>query len=226
MEFFGNLFDFVVNLDKHMAEFMQSYGPLTYAILFLVIFCETGLVVTPFLPGDSLIFIIGTLSVAGGFNLWISMAVLIIAALAGDNVNYQIGKALGPRLFRKDNVRFFNKKNLERTHAFYEKNGKKFIIMARFVPIVRTFAPFVAGMGRMTFRNFLSFSVIGAIVWVCLFLFAGYFLGKTFEDDLEYLIIGILVLTSIPGIVTWIRERRRNRLEKLKNTVLAVKPET
>lgn len=219
METISQILDFVIHLDVHMSQIMADYGALTYVLIFLVVFCETGLVITPFLPGDSLIFIIGTLSIAGGFNIWISAAVLVVAAFAGDNVNYQIGKALGPRLFKKENARFFSKKNLERTHAFYEKHGGKTIIIARFIPVIRTFAPFVGGMGKMTFRKYILFCISGAVLWVAFFLTAGYFLGKAFPDDLEYVIFAFLVVSSIPTVVAILRERSK-RKKALKNAIV------
>lgn len=225
MEAIERLLDYVVHLDEHMTEIMLAYGALTYLLVFLTVFCETGLVVTPILPGDSLIFIIGTLCVSGGFNLWISAAVLIVAALAGDNVNYRIGMALGPKLFRKDNGRIFNKANLDRTHAFYEKNGGKTIIIARFFPIVRTFAPFVAGMGRMNFGKYIAYCVAGAILWVAVYLSAGYFLGRAFKDDIEYVILIFLVVTSIPAVVAFIRDRIRKRARKLAQRAIPVAEE-
>lgn len=197
-----------------MMRIMQSYGALTYVLIFIVVFCETGLVVTPVLPGDSLIFVVGVLCISGGFNIWLSALVLVTAALAGDNVNYRIGKALGPVLFHKEKARFFNKANLIKAHDFYEKHGGKTIIIARFIPVLRTFAPFVAGMGRMRFRRYIGFCIVGAVIWVAFYLSTGYFLGLAFKEDIEYVILVFLVATSIPALVVLIRERIKRKAKK------------
>src|SRR5690606_16765860 len=167
--------DLLVRLDIHLASLVQQYGHWIYAILFAIIFCETGLVVTPFLPGDSLLFVAGTIWAAAGMDVMLLAALLVIAAVLGDTVNYSIGKWCGPRVFQWDDARIFNKKALDRTYAFYEKHGGKTIIIARFVPLVRTFAPFVAGIGRMAYRRFIAYNVIGALLWVVLLVYAGYF---------------------------------------------------
>jgi membrane-associated protein len=212
-----------MHFDEHMLGIMQTYGALTYLLVFIIVFCETGLVVTPFLPGDSLLFVIGTLCIAGGFNPWISALVVVAGALAGDNVNYRIGRVLGPVLFKKEKARFFNKDNLIRAHNFYEKHGGKTIIIARFIPILRTFAPFVAGMGRMTFRRYIAFCVLGAVIWVAFYLSVGYFLGMAFKEDVEYVILVFLVATSIPALVALIREKVRRSAKKKAEALVKVR---
>ncbi|MCX9457921.1 DedA family protein, partial [Vibrio cholerae] len=172
------MFDFILHIDVHLAAMVATYGIWIYAILFLIVFCETGLVVTPFLPGDSLLFVAGTLAATGQMNPHTLVALLIVAAILGDAVNYSIGRLFGQRLFSNPQSRIFRQAYLERTHAFYERHGGKTIILARFVPIVRTFAPFVAGMGKMSYRHFALFNVTGGIVWVTAFVYAGYWFGN------------------------------------------------
>src|SRR5262245_61595018 len=179
MELIKKFIDLVLHLDRHLDAMIQTFGPWLYVILFLIIFCETGLVVTPILPGDSLLFAVGALSARpDGLNLGLALALLSAAAILGDTVNYWIGAYTGPKVFHKKESRWFNPKHLERTHAFYEKYGGKTIIIARFVPIVRTFAPFVAGIGRMTYSRFLIYNVVGGLLWVGLCTLAGYFFGN------------------------------------------------
>ena len=179
MEYFNLLVDFVLHIDAHLAALVSTYGIWIYAILFLIIFCETGLVVTPFLPGDSLLFVAGALAALPGnpMNVHLIVGVLIVAAVLGDASNYIIGRLFGERMFSNPNSKIFKQSYLEKTHKFYEKHGGKTIILARFVPIVRTFAPFVAGMGHMSYRHFASYNVIGGVIWVVLFSYAGYFFG-------------------------------------------------
>ncbi|MGL4268779.1 MAG: DedA family protein, partial [Plesiomonas sp.] len=190
---------------------VATYGIWIYAILFLIIFCETGLVVTPFLPGDSLLFVAGTLAATGQMNPHTLVALLIVAAILGDAVNYSIGRLFGQRLFSNPHSRIFRQSYLERTHAFYERHGGKTIILARFVPIVRTFAPFVAGMGKMSYRHFALFNVTGGIVWVTAFVYAGYWFGNmpVVKQNLELLILGIIVVSVLPGLIEYWRQRRR-----------------
>src|SRR3989344_1769199 len=190
--------ELLLHLDEHLANLINQLGPLTYIVLFLIIFAETGLVVTPFLPGDSLLFVIGTLSGSGFLNIWISYFTLLAAAIVGDTVNYWVGHHIGPKVFSKQNSKFFNKAYLEKTHKFYDKYGAKTIILARFVPIVRTFAPFVAGVGRMHYSTFLSYNVIGGFIWVTSLTFAGFFFGQMplVKENFEYVVI-LIVLISI-----------------------------
>ncbi|HLU77758.1 MAG TPA: DedA family protein [Burkholderiales bacterium] len=204
--------DLLVRLDIHLASLVQQYGHWIYAILFAIIFCETGLVVTPFLPGDSLLFVAGTIWAAAGMDVMLLAALLVIAAVLGDTVNYSIGKWCGPRVFQWDDARIFNKKALDRTYAFYEKHGGKTIIIARFVPLVRTFAPFVAGIGRMAYRRFIAYNVIGALLWVVLLVYAGYFFGNIpfIKNNLTLVIFAIIGLSLMPMAVEYLRARSRN----------------
>lgn len=205
----------LLHFDEILREFVQNYGAWTYAILFLIIFCETGLVVTPFLPGDSLLFAAGALAaVPNGLNVVWLCVLLIAAAVLGDTVNYWIGHAIGPRVFNEQ-VRFLKREYLERTHAFYERHGGKTIILARFIPIIRTFAPFVAGVGRMTYTRFLAYNVVGGIVWVLLFVLAGYFFGNIafVQKNFELVIIAIIVISVLPGVYEYLRHRFETRQE-------------
>lgn len=202
--------DFVVHLDVHLTQVARDFGMWTYLFLFLVIFCETGLVFTPFLPGDSMIFVIGNLAKSGELNFPAIIAVLMAAAVLGDTCNYHIGKFFGLKLFSKDNARFLKKEYLIKTQNFYEKYGGKTIIIARFIPIIRTFAPFVAGMGSMNYSKFLSYNVIGGISWVALFSFAGFFFGKIpfVENNFSVVILAIIFISLLPGVITFLRERK------------------
>lgn len=199
--------------DEFIDYFTRSYGNLTYAILGLIVFCETGLVVTPFLPGDSLLFAVGAIGMRDGSGLSPVMAgvVLFVAALVGDNVNYQVGKAIGPRLMKSETSRLFNKKHLERTKKFFEKHGPKTVILARFVPIVRTFSPFVAGAGAMTYRRFLAFSVVGAAAWVTTMIGAGVFFGsfEFVKAHFDAVVVMIVVVSLMPMLVEYVRSRGR-----------------
>ncbi|MDR2087600.1 MAG: DedA family protein [Dysgonamonadaceae bacterium] len=198
------LIDFILHLDVHLAELVRDYGLWIYAILFLIIFCETGLVVTPFLPGDSLLFVAGTLAAIGDnhINVHLMVLLLVAAAILGDASNYLIGKFFGEKLFSNPNSKIFKQSYLEKTHNFYEKHGGKTIIIARFVPIIRTFAPFVAGMGKMTYFRFFSYNVFGGIVWVPLFMYAGFLFGEQefVKKNLSLLIIVIIFVSLLPGI--------------------------
>ncbi len=205
--------DLFLHLDKHLAELITTYGVWTYGLLFLVIFMETGFVVTPFLPGDSLLFAAGTFAALGALNVFMLAGLLMAAAILGDTVNYWIGHHLGERAYQS---RWIKKEYLDRTHAFFEKHGGKTIFLARFVPIVRTFAPFVAGVGRMSYGYFLSYNVIGGIVWVTLFTFAGYFFGNIpiIKHNFSLVILAIILISVLPmGIEVW-----RNRQEQRKGT--------
>ncbi len=207
------LFEFIIHIDVHLSEIIQSYGVWTYLILFLIIFCETGLVVTPFLPGDSLLFAAGTFAARGDFNVMWLCILLSIAAILGDTVNYWIGSFVGPKIFHKEHVRFLNKEYLDRTHKFYEKYGGKTIIIARFVPIIRTFAPFVAGIGSMTYWHFISYNVIGGIVWIVAFVFAGFYFGNIpmVKNNFTMVIFAIIIISILPGVIEFIRQHRMNK---------------
>lgn len=209
MEWLSQIIDFFVHLDDHVAQLISHYGAWTYGILFLVVFCETGLVITPFLPGDSLLFMIGVFSNMGdrGLNPFLAAALIIIAAVLGDNVNYQFGKLFGPRAFRKENARFFKRANLERTKHFFERYGAKTIILARFIPVVRTFAPFVAGMGCMTYPRFLGYSVLAAVLWVVICMGAGYFFGglPVVRENFTIAILALILLSVAPALFEWAR---------------------
>jgi len=210
MELLVTLWDFVMHLDAHLAAFVAEHGAWVYALLFVIVFCETGLVVTPFLPGDSLLFVVGALAAAGGMDLALVMALLVSAALCGDNVNYWIGRWAGPKVFRQEDARWFNRRHLERTHAFYERYGGKAIVIARFVPIVRTYVPFVAGIGTMPYLRFLAFSVAGALLWVVSLCLAGYWFGNLplVKDNLGALILVIFAISVTPIAVEYLRARR------------------
>ncbi len=202
--------DLFMHLDTHLSAITNEYGLLTYLLLFVIVFCETGLVVTPFLPGDSLIFATGALAASGSFNLLTILAVLCLAAIAGDTVNYQIGHLLRNRVEGHESIRFIKQEHLDRTHVFFEKYGVKTIIIARFVPIIRTFAPFVAGVGKMPYSTFVSYNVFGGVAWVILFLFGGYFFGNlpVVKDNFSFVIIGIIFVSLLPGIITYIQSKR------------------
>jgi len=212
MELFATLWDFAVNLDDHLAAFVAQHGAWVYALLFAIVFTETGLVVMPFLPGDSLLFVVGALAAAGGMDIVTVMGVLVAAALCGDNVNYCIGRWAGPKVFRAEESRWFSRKHLDRTHAFYERHGGKAIIIARFVPIVRTYVPFVAGIGTMPYLRFLAFSVVGALVWVVSLCLLGYWFGNIplVKDNLGAVIVIIVALSVMPIAVEFFRARRRS----------------
>jgi membrane-associated protein len=213
IELILNFWDIVTHLDQHLNQWAGTMGPWLYLLLFVIIFCETGLVVTPFLPGDSLLFAIGALAASSGSPIDIAVIVplLIVAAVIGDAVNYSIGRGIGPRVFTREDSWLLNKKHLFRTQAFYEKYGGKTIIIARFVPIVRTFAPFVAGVGHMTYRRFFMFNVVGAIAWVVIFIPAGYVFGNLpfVKKQFHYVIIAIIILSILPAVYEIWRERRR-----------------
>jgi membrane-associated protein len=202
-----------MHIDVHLSEIIQSYGVWTYLILFLIIFCETGLVVTPFLPGDSLLFAAGTFAARGDFSIMWLCILLSIAAVLGDTVNYWIGSFVGPKIFHKEHVRFLNKEYLDRTHKFYEKYGGKTIIIARFVPIIRTFAPFVAGIGSMTYWHFISYNVIGGVVWIAAFVLAGYYFGNIpmVKSNITMVIFAIIIISILPGVIEFIRQYRLNK---------------
>ena len=211
MELLAPLIDLVVHLDDHLQALVASYGAWVYLILFLIVFCETGLVVTPFLPGDSLLFVAGAVAAAGGMNIHLLVVLLIIAAILGDAVNYSIGHYLGPRVLRDRNSRWLNPKHLERAHAFYERHGGKTIIIARFVPIVRTYAPFVAGAASMPYPRFALYNISGAVLWVVSLGYAGYFFGNipVIKDNLTLVIFAIIFLSILPVVIEYLRHRNR-----------------
>jgi len=204
--------DVFLHLDRHLGDWSQALGPWLYFLLFAIVFCETGLVVTPFLPGDSLLFAVGALASVpnSGVSVWVAAALLIAAAVLGDAVNYAVGANMGPKVFSREDSRWLRKEHLQRTHAFYEKYGAKTIILARFVPIVRTFAPFVAGVGSMTYARFATYNIIGAVAWVLSLLLAGYFFGQipTVKRNFHIVIVAIIVISILPIVFEFLRARR------------------
>ncbi len=209
MDLLRSVIDLFLHLDQHLSRVIADYGVWTHLILFFIVFAETGLVVTPFLPGDSLLFAAGTFAALGSLDLWLLVVMLIAAAILGDTVNYWVGAWVGPRAF-SGNIRFLRKDYLDRTHAFYEKHGGKTVILARFVPIIRTFAPFVAGVGAMTYPKFITYNVVGAVLWVGLFVPAGYFFGNipAVRKNFTLVILAIIALSVVPFALEAIRTRR------------------
>jgi len=203
--------DLLMHMDQHLDLIIRAYGIWTYAILFSIIFCETGLVVTPFLPGDSLLFAAGTFAAMGSLDILQLALFLSVAAIMGDTVNYWIGHATGPKVFRKEKARFLNKRHLERTNHFYKRYGGKTIILARFVPIIRTFAPFVAGIGCMDYTRFLTFNVIGGLAWIAFFISGGYFFGNIpfVKHHFTLVILTIIIISILPGVIEFLRQRYR-----------------
>jgi len=215
MEIITNLIELFLHIDDYLAEIISQYGVWTYALLFLIIFIETGFVIMPFLPGDSLLFAAGSFAALGVLNPWILAILLSIAAILGDTVNYMIGHYIGPRAF-SGKVRFLKKEYLDQTHEFFEKHGGKTIILARFVPIVRTFAPFVAGVGAMTYKKFLLYNVVGGILWVNIFVWLGYFFGTLpfVQENFELAIIAIILISVLPMVYEFIKAKLEARKEK------------
>ncbi|MBK6631080.1 MAG: DedA family protein [Betaproteobacteria bacterium] len=209
MEFLALLWDIAVHLDKHLAALLAQYGVWVYAILFLIIFSETGFVVTPFLPGDSLLFVAGALAGAGSMDMWVLNGSLIAAAVLGNSVNYSIGRYLGPKVFHWENSRFFNKAALMKTHVFYERHGGKALVISRFIPILRTFTPFVAGIGAMTYARFQAFNVTGALLWVGSLTALGYLFGNlpVVKNNLSLVILAIIVISVLPAVIGYLRHR-------------------
>jgi len=213
MELIKDFIDFILHLDTHLVELVSSYGTFSYAILFAIIFCETGLVVTPILPGDSLLFAIGALSAKGALNFYTAALLLMLAAITGDSTNYWIGYFVGPKVFRSESSRWLNRKHLERTSEFYERYGVKTVIIARFMPIVRTFAPFVAGIGRMYYPRFLLFSVLGSFLWIGGFVTAGYLFGNipVVKRNFTLVVLAIIFLSLMPAVIEAARARRARK---------------
>jgi membrane-associated protein len=211
MDLIRQLIDVLLHLDRHLSTVIQDYGMWTYLILFLIIFCETGLVVTPILPGDSLLFAVGTFAARGALDINLVLIVLSVAAVAGDTLNYAIGYRLGPQVFRKEGVRFLNREYLDRTHQFYERHGAKTIVIARFVPIVRTFAPFVAGIGRMSYSRFVVYNVVGGVGWIVILVLGGFAFGNipVVKENFTLVIFAIIILSILPGVVEFLRQRAR-----------------
>jgi len=211
MDLIRQLIDVLLHLDRHLSTVIQDYGMWTYLILFLIIFSETGLVVTPILPGDSLLFAVGTFAARGALDVNLVVTLLSLAAVAGDTLNYAIGYRLGPQVFRKEGVRFLNREYLDRTHQFYERHGAKTIVIARFVPIVRTFAPFVAGIGRMSYSRFIAYNVAGGVGWIVILVLGGYAFGNipVVKQNFTLVIFAIIILSILPGVVEFLRQRAR-----------------
>ena len=210
MEYLASFIDIVLHLDKYLAALVQQYGVWIYAILFAIIFSETGFVVTPFLPGDSLLFVAGALAAVGGMNIGVLLALLVIAATTGNMLNYHIGRFIGPRVFKWEDSLFFNKSALQKTESFYEKHGGKTLVISRFLPLFRTFAPFVAGVGKMDYLRFCVFNLAGAGLWVISLLLAGYFFGNLpwVKQNLSLVIIGIIGVSLLPAFIGWLKHRK------------------
>lgn len=211
MDYVNLLLDFLKRVDVYLDQWANQFGPWVYVLMFLIIFAETGLVVMPILPGDSLLFALGALAARDTLNLPILLTSLIVAAILGDTVNYWIGSWFGPRIFRGERIRFLNPKHLEKTHEFFERYGGKTIIIARFAPIVRTFAPFVAGMGKMTYRRFMAYNVVGGVIWISMFLAGGYIFGNVpaVKRNFTFVIIAIVVVSVMPAVIEFFRERAK-----------------
>ncbi len=205
-----DLFKFVLHIDEYLIQITNDYGMWTYAILFLIIFAETGFVVTPFLPGDSLLFAAGALAAIGSLNIWLMIVILLVAAILGDTVNYWIGKFLGKKIIDNPKIPFIDQEHIDKTEEFYKKHGGKTIILARFVPIVRTFAPFVAGVGTMHYETFLLYNVIGAVLWVGIFSLLGYFFGNipVVQENFELAVVAIVLISVLPMVYEYIKSKR------------------
>lgn len=210
MEFLTEIINVFLHIDKYLGLVIENFGNWSYLILFVIIFIETGVVIMPFLPGDSLVFACGAFAALGHFNPLILFVVMVSASIIGDNVNYAIGKYLGPKIFSKENVKLLNKEHLDKTHKFYEKHGGKTIIFAKFMPIIRTFAPFVAGIGKMSYMKFLMYNITAALCWITTFLFLGYFFGTmpVVQNNFMYVIIAIVLISFAPAVITFIKSKR------------------
>jgi membrane-associated protein len=217
MDFIGFFFDVIMHLDSHLAALIQGFGPWTYAILFLILFLETGVVITPYLPGDSLIFAIGALTAIGAFSLPLIFITLAAAAIMGDSLNYAIGHYIGSKVYKK-NYKWLNKRALERTQEFFDKYGGKTIILARFVPVIRTFAPFLAGVGAMKYPRFIAYNIIGGLLWTGIFLMSGYFFGNipVIKNNFSLVILAIMVISLIPLIIEVVKYYREMQEQKKK----------
>lgn len=213
MDLLAAFIDIILHLDAHLLALTQQYGVWVYAILFLIIYCETGLVITPFLPGDSLLFVAGALCGMGALQLEWLVPLLVLAAFSGDNTNYWVGRLVGIRLLKRASARLISREHLEKTHSFYEKHGGKTVILARFLPIIRTFAPFVAGIGMMRYRLFVLFSALGSLVWITSFTMGGYLFGNipVIKNNLTLMTIGIIVISLLPALIEFIRHRKSNQ---------------
>jgi membrane-associated protein len=209
MEYITQFIELFLHLDKSLSSVIQTYGSTTYIILFLVILCETGLVVLPFLPGDSLLFAAGAFAAKGDMNIATLFMTLCVAAILGDSINYEVGRLIGPRIAQREKSRYVNKEHIAKTHQFYEKYGAKTIIIARFIPIIRTFAPFVAGLGAMSYKKFLQYNVIGGVAWVAICLFAGYLFGNIplVKQNFTAVIFAIIIVSILPAVIEYIRHR-------------------
>ncbi len=209
MAYFTQYIELFLHLDKSLSAVIQTYGSTTYIILFLVILCETGLVVLPFLPGDSLLFAAGAFAAKGDMNIATLFMTLCVAAILGDSINYEVGRLIGPRIAQREKSRYVNKEHIDKTHQFYEKYGAKTIIIARFIPIIRTFAPFVAGLGTMSYKKFLQYNVIGGVAWVAICLFAGYLFGNIplVKKNFTVVIFAIIIVSILPAVIEYIRHR-------------------
>lgn len=210
MESAKYLIDIFLHLDKYLMVVTQDYGSWTYGILFLIVFCETGLVVTPFLPGDSLLFAAGAISALGSLSIFKLIIVIFFATLIGDNVNYNLGKFIGKKIIEKENSKFIKKEHIEKTQGFYDKHGGVAVILARFMPIVRTFAPFVAGVGNMKYLKFLSFSMVGSLLWVSVCSMAGFFFGSLpfVKENFSIVVLAIISISLVPAVITFIKEKK------------------
>jgi membrane-associated protein len=226
MELVLSFFDILLHLDKYLHAVILQYGNWTYLIFFIIIFCETGLVVTPFLPGDSLLFIAGTFCALGSLHLGWLLAVLSAAAILGNTVNYAIGSYIGPRVFYMEDSRFFKKEYLSRTHAFFEKYGPMTIVIGRFLPIIRTFAPFLAGVGRMSYGRFLTYNIVGCVLWIFLFTLGGYFFGTIplVKNNFTLVIIIILVVSLLPTLAEFVRQKRLSRRSRIEDAAEISEP--
>lgn len=216
MEFLKYCFEFALHIDTHLLELCALYGTWIYAILFTVLFCETGLVVTPFLPGDSLLFAVGSLAALGAMRVEFAIPLLMLAVFCGDNTNYWFGRKVGPKVFRQEHSKLFNKEYLARTQTFYDRYGKIAVVIARFLPIIRTFAPFVAGIGKMQYRIFLLFSILGSLLWVNLFIFVGYFFGNIpfIKQNFSLVIVALILIPGLPALIEFIKHFLRQKKNK------------
>jgi len=220
MNIITSLINVLLHLDKYLTVIIKSYGIWTYALIFLIIFCETGLVITPFLPGDSILFAAGALASIGALKIFPLFIVFYLAAVIGDTANYHIGQKIGNKILDKENVKYINKEYLKKAHNFYKKHGSMTIVLGRFIPIIRTFVPFVAGIGEMTYSKFIIYNMLGAFLWVSLFLGGGYFFGNLpfIKTHFSYILIAIIVISVIPGVLAFIKEKRNGSEDNVINT--------